>query len=133
MNPIDTILNSACGSLNEHLREPVKKKSKYRNNKKEVDGILFDSSKEANRYRQLKIRLKLGEIGLLERQVKYLLIEANGKERKCEYVADFRYYEIKTGELIIEDVKSAFTRKLPVYRIKKKLMLERYGIEILET
>jgi hypothetical protein len=98
-----------------------------------IDGIQFDSAKEAKRYGELKIRLKLGEIGLLQRQVKYLIIEGNKTERKCEYVADFVYYESKTGKLIVEDVKSSFTRKLPVYIMKRKLMLEKYGIEILET
>ena len=47
---------------------------KYRNKKVEVDGILFDSKKEANRYMELKLLEKAGEITDLKRQVRYELI-----------------------------------------------------------
>jgi len=97
-----------------------------------VDGIKFDSEKEAKRYGELKILSKIGEIGLLELQVPFLLIEENETERKCEYIADFVYWDIKTGEKIIEDVKSEATRKLSTYIMKRKLMKDKYGIEILE-
>ena len=98
-----------------------------------MDGIRFDSKKEASRYSQLKIRLKLGEIGLLELQKPFLLIEANDTERKCEYIADFVYWDIKTGKQIIEDVKSDMTRKLPSYIMKRKLLKDKYNIEIQEV
>lgn len=131
---IQTILNSPCGNLNQHLVvKPEKKVRKYRNKKCERDGIKFDSKKEADRYTTLKILQKKGEIGLLELQKPFLLIEANEIERKCEYIADFVYWDIKTGKQIIEDVKSDFTRKLPVYIMKRKLLLERYGIKISEV
>lgn len=97
-----------------------------------MDGIKFDSEKEAKRYGELKILSKIGEIGLLELQVPFLLIEENETERKCEYIADFVYWDIKTGEKIIEDVKSEATRKLSTYIMKRKLMKDKYGIEILE-
>lgn len=136
-NPtIQSIINSPCGGRNQHLVTEVRKKikrSKYRNAETVVDGIRFDSKKEAVRYGQLKIRLKLGEIGLLERQKHYLLIEANETERKCEYVADFVYWDIKTGKQIVEDVKSSMTRKLPTYIMKRKLMKDKYNIEIQEV
>jgi hypothetical protein len=109
----------------ENIPKP-KRKSKYNNQKTEVDGILFDSKKEAQRYGELKILLKAGEIGLLERQVTYQL----GKIAR--YIADFQYIEVKTGERIVEDVKSEVTRKLPVYRIKKK-MKSMFGITIKEV
>jgi hypothetical protein len=48
-------------------------------------------------------------------------------EKECAYYADFVYY--KDGELIVEDVKGV---KTEAYKIKKKLMLERYGIRITE-
>ena len=82
-------------------------KNKYHNNKVTVDGIVFDSKREAKRYTQLKERLDAGEISNLDRQVKYILIPAQrepdtvgpkggvhrGKliERECAYVADFVY------------------------------------------
>lgn len=49
-------------------------------------------------------------------------------ERKCTYVADFTYRE--DGEFIVEDYKGFKTEE---YKIKKKLLLERYGYRIRET
>ena len=133
---IQTILNSPCGQLNQHLVEAngkvKKKRRKYRNNPCEVDGIKFDSEKEAKRYGELKLLRKIGEIGLLELQKPFLLIEANETERKCEYIADFVYWDIKTGKQIIEDVKSDATRKLATYIMKRKLMKSKCNIEIQE-
>lgn len=107
--------------------------SKYRNEKTEVDGIVFDSRKEAKRYRELKLLEKAGEITDLRLQVKYELVPAIYEygvcvQRTVNYVADFVYKE--NGEEIVEDVKGM---KTEVYRIKKKLMRWRYGIEIREV
>lgn len=120
------------GFVVEHKKEQPKekKKLKYGNEKHEVDGILFDSRKEAKRYGELKIMLKAGEIGLLELQNEYAL-KVEGK-RVCKYKADFVYLVMSTGETVVEDVKSVATRKLPVYRLKKKLMKAIFGIEIKE-
>jgi hypothetical protein len=106
-------------------------KSKYGNKKTEVDNILFDSNKEAGRYIQLRFLKNAGYIKDLEMQVPYELT-VNG-ERVASYIADFRYYDVETGKTIIEDVKSSFTRKLPVYRLKKKLMKSIHGVDITET
>jgi hypothetical protein len=106
-------------------------KSKYGNEKTQVDNILFDSQKEAGRYLQLRYLKNAGKIKDLEMQVPYEL-SVNG-EKVASYVADFRYYDVETGKTIIEDVKSSFTRKLPVYRLKKKLMKSIHGVEIVET
>ena len=103
--------------------------SKYRAIKTEVDGIKFDSKKEANRYDQLRLLEKARQISQLELQPSFR-IEINGV-KVCDYKGDFRYVE--DGKTIVEDVKSEITRKLPVYRLKKKLMYAVYGIEILET
>lgn len=114
---------------------PEKKKGqKYHAKKIEVDGIVFDSRKEAKRYKELDILLKAGEIKNLERQKTYTLIpsqkDENGKviERPCKYVADF-VYEDKDGKAIVEDTKGIRTT---AYVIKRKLMLERFGIRITE-
>jgi hypothetical protein len=106
-----------------------KKKSKYGNVKTEIDGHLFDSQKEAARYVQLRYREKAGEITDLELQREFELI-VNG-EKVASYVSDFSYQE--SGELVVEDVKSAITRKLPTYRLKRKLMKSIYGITIKEV
>lgn len=110
--------------------QPKKKKSKYNNNKKEVDGIVFDSEREAARYGVLKLRRKAGEIGLLQLQVPYELNA--GGTHSMKYVADFVYIETKTGKTIVEDVKSEFTATLPLFKKKKKLMKKLFKIEVIE-
>lgn len=109
-------------------RKLLKKKPKYRNFNPVMDGIKFDSQKEMNRYSQLKFLEKHNKIQNLQRQVKFQIVVSGFKI--CTFVADFTY-EID-GQKITEDVKSPMTRKLPVYRIKKKL-LKAFGVEILET
>lgn len=99
----------------------------------ELDGITFDSKKEAGRWSELKLMEKAGIIQGLNRQVKYELIPAireggKTKQRATSYIADFVYQQ--NGQLIVEDVKGIRTE---VYRLKKKLMLWRYGIEIKEV
>lgn len=121
---------------------------KYNNKKVMVDGIKFDSKKEAKRYKELKMLEKAGVISNLQRQVKYVLIPAQyeltdeaytkGKdkgrpkkgrliERECAYYADFVY--IRNGDTIVEDTKGV---KTPEYIIKRKLMLYVHNIKIKE-
>ena len=101
--------------------------NKYRAKKTVVDGITFDSKKEATRYQELKLLEKAGQIKALVLQVPYDLM-VNG----CKvgiYRADFTYWDVVKDEAIIEDVKGF---KTPVYNIKKKI-LKAYGIDIYET
>lgn len=106
------------------------KQSKYKNKKVVYDGIKFDSKKEGARYWQLKQLEKLGYIKDLKMQVPYLLIDTikyKGKTYpKTQYYADFQYMEVKTGKVIVEDVKSEITRKDKTYRLKIKLLLSKY-------
>ncbi|CAB4142063.1 Protein of unknown function DUF1064 [uncultured Caudovirales phage] len=104
--------------------------NKYRNKIVEVDGLKFDSAKEAARYQMLKLRARAGEIHDLNTQVKMPFIY-EGKEL-FKYIADFTYFDVIKKKLIIEDVKSEFTKKLPVYRLKKKLIEAQYKIKIEE-
>lgn len=110
--------------------------SKFGNRKVEIDGITFDSQHEASRWRELKWVEAAGEISHLERQVPYELIptirdEKTGKviQRSVSYVADF-VYQTANGEWIVEDAKGYRTE---AYKIKKKLMLWRHGIRIVEV
>ena len=110
---------------------------KYRNAKTVVDGQTFDSRKEANRYYELRLMEKAGEISELRRQVTFVLIPAQfvagmHAERAVKYVADFVYVDNATGKTVVEDVKSKATRT-PEYVIKRKLMLYRYEIQIREV
>lgn len=117
--------------------------NKYKNTKTIVDGIEFDSRKEAARYKELKLLEAAGEISNLEMQVKFVLIPTQrepdfvgvrggikkGKiiEKECSYLADFVY--IRDGEVIVEDTKGIRTKD---YIIKRKLMLYLLGIRIQE-
>lgn len=112
-----------------------KNRSKYGNRKCTLDGISFDSVKEMNRYCDLKYMLLAGEIEDLEVHKPFELQEAfravDGKwVRAITYEADFVYKD-KTGNMIIEDVKSKAT-KTPAYNIKKKMMAYR-GLIIREV
>ncbi|HEY9219521.1 MAG TPA: DUF1064 domain-containing protein [Phenylobacterium sp.] len=108
----------------------MKRALKYRNKRTEVDGVVFDSRKESARYGELVLLQRAGEIRDLKRQVPFRM-EVNGK-LVCTYRADATYIETKTGELIVEDVKSPITRKDPLYRLKAKLLLAVHNIEIRE-
>ena len=104
-----------------------KKRSKYNN--KKTNG--YDSKKEAKRAQMLNYMEHDGQISNLEEQPVYELIPKQDGERAVKYIADFRY--IKDGELVVEDVKSAITKKRPDYVLKRKLMLFIHGIKVLET
>ena len=103
--------------------------NKYRNKKVIVDGEEFDSKKEGNRYKELRLLERVGEISNLELQPRFLLQDKfrydNKGYRKIEYIADFKYID-KDGNVVVEDVKSEGTAT-PVYKIKKKLFLKKYG------
>lgn len=101
-------------------------KNKYKAIKVIVDGIKFDSKKEARRYGQLKLLVRAGEIKDLKLQPKFDLI-VNGK-KVGYYKADFEY--IEDGERIIEDVKGV---KTTTYNLKKKMIKAIYDIDIRET
>lgn len=106
--------------------------SKYNNTKVRIGGDVFDSKREYKRWCELKLLEREGIIRNLQRQVKYRLIDgkktADRTERPCDYIADFVCYE--NGKLVVEDCKGMRT---DVYKIKRKLMLERYNISIRET
>lgn len=122
--------------------------SKYNNKKITVDGITFDSKKEARRYTELKLLERAGKITNLHRQTKWVLIPAqfetvarygkNGQriksgrkciERECAYIADFDYRD-ENFKHIVEDTKGVRTKD---YIIKRKLMLHKFGIKIKEV
>lgn len=107
-----------------------KSKSKYNNKKITVDGMVFDSKKEYLRFRELSMLVEIGDISDLQRQVPYVLIDKSEYGRQIKYVADFVYKD-KSGNLIVEDVKSKPTRT-QLYLLKKRLLAERYGIKIKE-
>ncbi len=108
-------------------RQP-EKPNKFRNVKKIVNGLEFDSTKEARHYQDLLAWQQSGQITELERQRPFM-IEINGMH-VCTFFADFTY--VKDGSLIVEDVKSRAT-KTPVYQLKKKLVKSVLNIDIVEV
>lgn len=116
--------------------EDKKRGNKYHAKRQEVGGIIFDSTKEANRYQELLMLQRLGLVTDIRRQVSYELIpmqkDSNGKliERAVTYKADFVYRRLDTNEEVVEDAKGM---RPQTYIIKRKLMLYRYGIRISEV
>ena len=106
--------------------------SKYHSKKTVLDGIEFDSAKEAKRYAKLGDMERAGKIQGLCLQVPFELLpsfECDGvKYRGMRYIADFVYY--RDGKQVVEDTKGAKTRE---YLIKKKLMAYLNHINIEES
>lgn len=127
-------------------------RNKYQAIKTKVNGIEFDSRKEARRYQELLLLQRAGQIQDLRRQEKFLLIPSQYEivetgecyqtgpkkgtlktkevciEKAVVYVADFVYVE--DGKLVVEDTKGVKTKD---YIIKRKLMLWTHGIRIREV
>lgn len=119
------------------------KPNKYKALKECVDGVTFDSRREARRYRELKMLRDLGAIANIELQPNYPLkilrpdgtyrdvkIRSTGypNGRRTSYTADFRYQDLETGCQIVEDVKGMDTT---ASRLRRAVVEAQYGIEIL--
>lgn len=94
----------------------------------------WDSRKEKRRGQELELLQRAGKIHDLQRQVRFTLIPAQYSNGKClfrstVYVADFTY-RLEDETFIVEDCKGY---KTDIYKIKKKLLYERYGYLINET
>lgn len=112
-----------------------KPRPKYHNTPTESNGITFDSHKEAIRYEDLMLMQGYGLISDLRLQVNFTLLEgyttSDGKRiRPIVYKADFTYRQ--NGKYVVEDVKSSAT-KTKTYLMKKKMLRDKYDIEILEV
>ena len=122
------------------------KATKYKSMKCYLNGIEFDSRREARRYQELVLLQKGGVIQNLRLQVKFVLIPAQYEtyerygakgqrlkdgqrlvEKECSYIADFVYEQ--DGKTIVEDTKGFKTKD---YIIKRKLMLAVHGIKVKE-
>lgn len=104
--------------------------NKYHNREVTVDGLRFQSVKEADRWHELRLMERAGEITGLVRQVKIEIIPKTKLYRAVSYVADFVYFDKRAGKTVYEDTKGMQTE---VYKLKKKLLYWRHGIEIKET
>ena len=117
-------------------RKTATRRNKFNAVKIEKDGMTFDSQKEYKRYIELTAQMQRGEIQDLRCQVKFELapkVKIAGEKRAkpaLRYYADFTY--LRNGVQIVEDVKSAATKKLASFRNKKHLMKTVHGIDVRE-
>lgn len=99
-----------------------------------VDGIAFDSKREAKRWGELRLLQIAGEIRDLERQVPVDLLGQDGPiltdsgKQTRRYVADFRYFDTRLGIWVIEDAKGHPTE---VFKLKRAILAAQ-GIEVKE-
>ena len=127
----------------DQSRKAMDKPEKYHNRKcavtipGSVKQITFDSVKEARRFGELELMKNTGKIRDLRLQVNFTLQEgfttASGERvRPIVYRADFVYQEPSpTGwRTIVEDVKGVRTKE---YSMKRKMMLEKFGVDIREV
>jgi hypothetical protein len=114
---------------------PPTKRSKYGAKKTVVDGIRFDSIKEARRWTELLLLQGAGEIRNLQRQVPISLQGQNAPiltptGRQMKYKADFTYEDSRLNwATVIEDAKGYPT---PEYKVKRAI-LAAMGIEVTEV
>lgn len=133
-------------SVREAKEKPKKKERKFHNRPTErimPNGAVrtFDSAREASRYDELMLMLRVGEIREMKIQPQFTLKESfvtpeGDLSGKVVYIADFSYEaRAKDGawNFVVEDVKSERTRKNKDYRIKVKLMQENRGITVQEV
>ncbi len=110
---------------------------KYANSPTYVDGILFDSLAESNRYRELLLLRRAGEISELVLQPKFWL-KCGGKDvlirsegypngRRASYRADFQYLDHATSTTIVEDVKGMDTSES---RLRRAMVEAEYGVRV---
>jgi hypothetical protein len=101
-------------------------RNKYRNKPTEVNGIRFDSQKEAKRYGELCLLYRAGDIRDLQRQYKFSC--DIGDDHICNYMADFVYFDVSKNRRVVEDVKGA--PPTAVFKLKKKLVEALHDVQI---
>lgn len=148
------IAQKLAAQARESPSEQRKGKSKYNNTPAERSGesanIRFASQKEARRYDELMLMLKAGKIRDLRLQQDFTLQEAyttpqGERIRAIRYKADFAYERlvgyytdvapnnIEKWEKVVEDTKGGKATQTPIYKMKKKMMQDKYGITIREV
>lgn len=114
--------------------------NKFRSRPVHYHGETFDSHLEFDRYLDLKCKEIRGEVSQIRRQVRFKIIPRQTREEHVHlktktkvvdrtvelasyYTCDYLYRE---GDcIIIEDVKSSYTRTLPDYVLRRKLMVSK--------
>lgn len=117
-----------------HILQQKPKRQKYGAQRTEVNGISFDSKKEAHRYLELLTLERAGRIADLQRQV---AIELEGRDgplltrtgRMMKITVDFCYRDLETGLTVYEDAKGMPTRD---YEVRRAVALAQ-GIKVTEV
>lgn len=123
-------------AIKQMARYGEKKSGKVPHTKIKVGDIEFDSIAEHDRYIELLLMQKAGLISDLECHPSYEIIPKQetpaGKQnfRNAIYTPDFRYK--KDGEVIVEEVKSEFTRKEKDYVLRRKMLYFTQGVYVEE-
>ena len=98
---------------------------------------VFDSVAEHDRYLELLVMQKTGQIKELECHPKYEILPKQvtppGKQnfKPVIYTPDFRY-KTADGREVVEEVKSEYTRKEKDYVIRRKLIFYTLGVYVEE-
>jgi hypothetical protein len=110
------------------------KENKYHNKKVTVDGLTFDSIKEANRWKELRLMERAGKITGLSRQLRIEIVPKTKLHRARHYVADFVYFDKEHGKTTYEDVKG-YKKGLAyqMFTLKRDILYWRHGIEVTEV
>ncbi len=111
-----------------------KRRNKFSAKRTVLDGIPFDSKREAKRWAELCLLEKAGEIADLRRQVP---LELEGRDgplmtrtgRRMRLTVDFAYTDLRTGRTIYEDAKGVPTRDYEV----RRAVAAAQGIEVVEV
>lgn len=117
-------MNERISSAQFRSMQGKPKRSKYGNKKVVVDGVTFDSQKEANRWLELKLLEQAGEISHLERQPSFKLFCGTtpikfDSGRQATYRADFAYFSAAENKRVIEDAKGFRTKE---YKLKRAIV-----------
>jgi len=119
-------------------RAPLR--NKYGATKVLIGEHRFDSMREAARYKELVLLVAAGEITDLEIHPGFPLVVVELAHDGPpfvfhtigRYTADFKYRNVRTGNVIVEDVKSKPTRT-EAYRLRKKFVESQHQIVIVEV
>ncbi|HUS46127.1 MAG TPA: DUF1064 domain-containing protein [Phycisphaerae bacterium] len=105
-------------------RKPAGRR-KYGNEPTYVDGVRFDSKKEAARYTTLRVLMRAGVVKWFARQCRFVL--PGGVEYVCDFIVHWH-----DGRITVEDVKGGKGTQTKVYRLKKRQVEALYGITVEE-
>ena len=111
---------------------PARTRNKYGAKKVVVDGLKFDSKREAARWERLCGYEQRGLITNLERQVTYVLapsVKIEGEKRArpaLRLKVDFRYVD-ENGKTVLEDAKGVADT---AFRIRQHLMKSVHNLDV---